>query len=389
MKTIKVILSIVCMLLIGNVMGAVLNISPAIPDVVLLLASSFALPSGVLMSIVPGIFSETTLQTVRVKMAAMLLDGRVKLQYTPQADGLLGLSQVSTAKFRELEVSEKDYEVELEWINACGPEVEDFTACTFGGDKASTNTQKYKLNFDQEVNFTIYESDFTTNDFNYEEALAALFLRADKQLMEAFAQFFYVVLNAGKGVNQYAGGYTICGSDTYIPAVNWTNNLMAYFMMMSKINQFSSPVLLDGGNLYQAYQIAGFNAGNADGKGAQAMFQNMKIFFDLINPLLVNGDINTDYIIETGAMSWANKVYFPNTAPKFGDDLYTRWNMGTKFSNLLPLKYDVISSASCDENNLTKRDFKVRLKAGVFVNPTGCSEDNTGILTMLCGNAPC
>lgn len=344
------------------------------------------------MSTTAGVFSETTLQDIRVKMAQMLLDSRVSKQFIPQADALKTLAKATTAKMTPLSNSEKDYDVELEWINACTEGVEDFVACELGGNKASTNTRKYTLQYDKQYGFTIDEADFTKNDFNFVDVMAKQMLKADVEHQQAFAQYFITVLNANAGVNDWTAGQYTCGDgSTYIPATNWTANLMAYIMQMSKMNRISNPILLDDGLLYQAWLLANFNASNDNGKGAQALFQGMNIDFDLVNPPAVNGDILTDYLIEIGAVSWANKVYHPagsNSMQFFNIDGMIKFSQASKFTDILPLNYDVVIKGACSDNNLTKFDVNVRLKADIFVNPTGCNETNTGILTLNCGTCP-
>ena len=101
------------------------------------------------MSTTQGVFSESDLNALRVKMAENLLDSRVKLQFQPRANALKTLRKATTASFAPLNAREKDYDVELEWINVCSNGVESFTSCSFGGDKASTNIKKYSLSYDK------------------------------------------------------------------------------------------------------------------------------------------------------------------------------------------------------------------------------------------------
>ena len=341
------------------------------------------------MSTTAGVWSETTLNALRVKMSEMMLDSRVKLQYQPKIDALKTLAQATTAKFAPLSAREKDYDVELEWINVCRDGVEAFTSCVFGGAKASTNIKKYNLTYDKMFRFSIDEADFTNNDFDFAEVMAKQMLKGDVELMEAFAGYFITFLNANRGNDLFTTGAYYCATgDAHIPALNWNANLMAYILMMSKINQFSNPLLLDGGLLYQAWALANFNAGNADGKGAAAMFAGMNINFDLFNPAVINGDILTDYLIETGAVSWANKVYHAAGAPTINQDGLIKFSQPSKFGAILPLNYDVVLKPACADNNLTKYDVTMRLKADIFANPTGCDANNTGILTLECGTCP-
>jgi hypothetical protein len=341
------------------------------------------------MSTTAGVFTETTLNAIRVKMAEAMLDSRVKLQYQPKADALKTLAQATTARFAPLNAREKDYDVELEWINVCRDGVVAFASCEFGGAKASTNIKKYSLTYDKAFKFSIDESDFMTNDFDFAEVMAKQILKGDVELMEAFAGYFITFLNANKGNDLFTTGAYYCATgDAHVPAINWTANLIAYFLMMSKMNQFANPILLDGGLMYQQYLLANFNAGNDNGKGAAALYQGMPLNFDLFNPAVINGDILTDYLIETGSVSWANKVYHNAGAPTINQDGLIKFSQPSKFGDILPLQYDIAMQPACTTNNLTKYDVTMRLKADIFANPTGCDANNTGILTVECGNCP-
>jgi hypothetical protein len=55
------------------------------------------------MSTTAGVFSETVLNDIFVKISQIMLDDRVKQQFIPQAESLKALSSVATARVTELE----------------------------------------------------------------------------------------------------------------------------------------------------------------------------------------------------------------------------------------------------------------------------------------------
>jgi hypothetical protein len=216
----------------------------------------------------------------------------------------------------------------------------------------------------------------------FEEHLAKALLRSDVILMEYLAEQFIARLNTGKGVNALTSPYTVVGSDTQVPAADWKADLFSYLAYAAGKNKFGSPVLLNDGLLYSAYMQAKFNSGNADGKGDQAAFNFMPIFFDMFRLPAVNGGSIYSYLINQGSFAWANHNYFKPGTLIEGD--YTRFQMPSAFSSsLLPVKYDVILKKSCTTNDLTQIEGKVKLAAGIYQNPTGCDADNTNVLSFI------
>ena len=277
----------------------------------------------------------------------------------------------------------KKYDLEVIWENACGIEAQDCTVCTMDGEKLSTNALSYSLSLCKEVQFAIDEYDYVDNEFDYATSIAKGFLRADKQLAEAYAAYAVSVLNANKGVNVFTGGPgVISGSDTYITAPYWGPNLMAYFMQVTQMNQFTTPVLASGQNLFQDYFLMNKLAANADGKGNAALMGTFPIYFDMFNIDTVNTPDLFTYLLSTGSVAMASRTYNPSTIEDLGT--VKRYTMPSQFVN--GLAYDVRYEATCS-NDMTKHNFKVKMTSDVFVNPAGCTETNTGILTFICGTA--
>ncbi len=60
-------------------------------------------------------------------------------------------------------------------------------SCTLGGNKSSTNAETKTLSCLREVGFSMNESDFIDNEFDIN--ISKALLRADKALVEYFAQY--------------------------------------------------------------------------------------------------------------------------------------------------------------------------------------------------------
>ena len=342
------------------------------------------------MSIVGGAFDETTLRTLRVKADEIMFDDRIKQQFIPQIGVVEGVRAAQTAlvnpKFQQIKDSKgqiKQYDVEVMWENACDITAEDNVACTFGGTKLSTNAQSYSLGYEKVVNFTVNEADYIDNEFDVESSIAKGFLKADKELSEAFAQYCVSQINAFKGVNAMgtAGKGVVSGSDTFIEAAYWDAKLVAYFIRAGILNRFSSPTFISGANLFEDMFVVNESSGNADGKGDDALYKNMKIFFDLFNIDSVNDPQLITYMISLGAIALATRHFNPATPEKL--HTFTRYSQQSRF--IPELTYDIFYESACD-SDLVEHKFKIKLKADLFNNPEGCAANNTGVLTFICGS---
>lgn len=343
------------------------------------------------MSIYKGVFTDTAIQNVRVMLEKLRMDDRVKLQFQPQVDLLAPFMSNGNPNVNIVQNSKgkmKDLVVEVEWINACEIADQACTNCSEGGNELSTNTKTYTMDICREVPFTVYEYDMLTNDFDMEMLIAKGFMKADEQLSDYFATQVVAFLNTNKGVNALDPGTNrgcISGADTYIKAAYWNAELMGYFGRVKQRNRFTNPYILSGANLHEAALISNFNAGNADGKGTQAMFGSLPIYFDEYQIDTVNSPTLITYMIQPYTYAVANKAYY--TPSPITYDFGKRWSITSKF--IPGFEYDVHYSNTCDSNTgFPVHNFTVKLKSGIYINPEACDDNNTGILTFLCGDCP-
>jgi len=341
------------------------------------------------MSTVSGAFSETLLRTLRVRADELMFDDRIKQQFIPQYGILDAIAAAQTAqvtpKFNSIKDSQgksKKTDIEVMWGNACEIVTQECTTCTYDGNELSTNAQTYSLDFCKEVQFGVSELSMLDNEFDWAELIAKGMLKADKELVEAFAVYSVSVLNANKGINQMGTGGkgVVSGSDTYILPAYWDAKLMAYFMRVAQLNRFTNPLLASGANLFEEYFIINKLQPDFNGKGNAALMQQFPIFFDLFNIDTVNTPDLYTYLLSMGSVAIGNVAYNPATVETIG--AWKRWKAPSKF--VPGLWYDYFYSPEC-EGDLVNNRFKVKLTADVLVNPEGCEANNTGILTFLCG----
>lgn len=338
------------------------------------------------MSTTAGVFDETLLMNYVIRAKEMAFDGRINTQYIPDWDTLKAVMSASNARVLDvISNSKKDFDVEIEWMNDCEGDVEDNTDCEFDGTKSSTNVKEYALEYEKVFRFSVDEADFRDNRFNTEDSVASRLLKADKKLVEWFNGLAIARLNTFAGVNVYDGDKgTVAGTDTYIPAPYWNPDLVAYFHKVSKLNKFNSPIILNGHNLYTQNYLAGAKVGNSDGSGDVVLFGRFPMYWDLFNLDSVNEE-QVSYMIENGSLAMANKTYNPDI-PQVVNGVFTRYTMSSNFVN--GLKYDVFYEPECSTGDAIKHNFKVKLKADIFINPAGCVETNTGVLRFVCGTEP-
>lgn len=334
------------------------------------------------MSTVGGSFSETKLLEQRVRASSILFDDRIKQQFVPQIEVLNAVKAVETATLNAQFQSRKEFDVELMWENFCDIEAQDCDdSCDLGGNKSSTNAETVSLECFKEVKFSMYESDFSDNEFDMN--IAKALLKADKELVEKFAQYVVAQIESFKGVNALTTGKgTVTGSETTIPAAYWNPSLFAYLNRVSIMNKMSNPILLSGNNLYEANYNAQMNAGNANGKGDRNMFGTIPTYFDLFNIDTVNTPDLKSYLLSMGSLAMVSKTFNPDVPEKLMP--FTRYTMS---SNFFPaLKYDVWYDNACEASarRQVAHNWTVRLTAGLFNNPHGCSLDNTGIISLKC-----
>jgi hypothetical protein len=334
------------------------------------------------MSTTAGYFDETILNDIRVRAAQIAFDDRVKQQYVADYEVINAIKAVQTANIYPSLARRKDVDVEVIWQNVCGQEVEDNTTCVIGGAKSSTNLKEYSLSYEKVVNFSEDEADYTDNEFEIQENIAKQFLVADKNLTENFAQYCVSQIEAFRGWNTTdpEGKGDITGADTYIAPVYWNPSLTAYFMRAAKMNKFTAPVFLSGYNLYESMYVASANAANANGKGDSILYNQLRMFFDLHNVDSVTDPLLKTYMLSTGSLAMAYRARNPMNPDR--TDVFTRWQMKSQY---LPFYYDVYYTTECTTDDLIQHNFKIKLTADLFNNPTGCDDNNTGVLSFVCG----
>jgi len=338
------------------------------------------------MSIVKGVFSETTLVNIQVKADSIWMDRIQREDYVPEAQVVNCIIDQTTAKFGALK-GKKDPTVDVGWINACEVSAASCTDCTISGTELSTNVEEYYLNREQCAEFSVCENDFRDNFFDMEDVIAKGFLKASLALDEWWAGQVVAVLNANVGVNEITTGKgAVAGTTTYISPAYWNADLFGYFARVAIGNRIKRPMLISGANLFESKFIADFEACCENKKGK---FGSMDVCFDLFNIDSTNSPDLVTYMINRGALAFVTKAYYEGISAaspsKYMDQ--NRWSMPS-FS-LPGVIYDVHYDNECSGcGDFFTHNFKLKTFGDIFLNPVGCTATRTGVLEFECGEEP-
>lgn len=335
------------------------------------------------MPIAAGDFSASELAQAIITADKMWADDMVNADYKANTGVYDAIKAEQNAKLELVQDGEKDRDVKITWINACGSEVEDADDdCKIGGDEAHSDSKTYALGQNKKYGFTVDEKVWRTNNHNMAEAVAVNLLRADKILSEYICRGMVAKIEAFKGVNQVNNGIgSVNGAtgNTDIAASDWNENLFAYLYRIAIQNEFSNPFLLSGTNLFEDRFLALQNAANGEGKGTSKLFQSIRSYFDLFNIDPVSSPELKTYLINRGSMAFASKVYYGKQPVTYVGAGQQRYSIASR--NLAGLEFDVVYTNRCT-NNTMKHDWTIYAKYDVFKNPTGCNGERTGVIAF-------
>lgn len=340
-----------------------------------------------------GTFTCTLLQKTIAKIDQIWADNATQSDYDADVELLRALRAEQTASFEELKNPDKDKTMRVWWLQDCSTGVstcaDDAEDCEFSGPEVESKCQDYALDICAHVSFSIEDNVFRTNEADASMALAKAMAARMKELDNYFAQSATAKLDTFAGTNQYTGGIgTVSGVTTYIPSNFWGPDIYGYFNLVKVKNKFKNAFMIHGENLNQWMWQAEFNNQNANNKDQKPKLSSIRSYWDLFNVDMINEGEKISYMVDKGSVAVVNKARYPLNNPKtyqFGK----RWSIESK---ALPgVYYDVYYKERCamvDGEEKIYHDYKIKLRAGVFLNPTGCNEDKTGVLRFACGTAP-
>jgi len=339
------------------------------------------------MSITAGVFSESALVDIQVKIDQIWADAIQKQDFVAHTDVVNAILANQTAVISELKGT-KDRTVDIGWINACEITDEACEICTIDGEELSTNVEEKTLTTCRQSPFKVEEGIFRSNMFDAEEVIAKGFLMAMKELDEFWAATLVAFLNANLGVNAVTNGKgVVSGTGTYVLPAFWDAGLMSYFARVATSNLFVNPYLVSGANLYESVWNAAYERSQAGSESKVLKYGSMPIYFDLFNIDSTNDPDLYTYMLHRGSVAFVAKNYYPSSRTEYMDE--HRWSIPSK--NIPGLRYDVHYKDSCEAQgsyDAMTYQFKLVTYGDFFLNPTGCDNTRTGVLGFVCGEEP-
>lgn len=333
-----------------------------------------------------GDFTPTRLAEIQLKVSEMWANPQTAKNYTANGETVKAIIENQTAEIKPLEDPEKLRDVTVKWVDFCGDTAIDTTnadQCPMDQDcgEGEGKTKTYALNIFIEDCFAVNEDKLETSIFSVEEVVAKGLLAKKKNILERFNAKALAVIVANMGVNPYEGDFAHIDAGTGYTEVQKKDfnieTMYPYWALVTALQRSNSAFVLDGGNLFQAAILAMKNAANSDGKLDQGLFAMMPYYQDLFG--FARNDIAANsYLIDRGSMAVATRSKYPVTPRVIGGSVnQTRYSV--PLEGLPGIMLDVQYQPVCSADTILHK-WNLKLRAGVFVNPTMCDDDNTGIL---------
>lgn len=321
-------------------------------------------------------FNSTNLPVMLEKADMIWADNQVNSQYMAKVDAWMHLQRVQTASVNTA-LQGKDKTVRVGWVNACNLATEACdSTCVTDGTALDSDYEDYTISSCRRVEFKINYNKFRDNLFNPDEAVAKGLLKAMKELDEYLAQEYIVFLNANGGTNEWSGWGTTSGGETTVANAEWNTGAFWKLNYTAQQNRFADATVLTGYNLAEVIYNARANAGNAEGKGDLVRTTGIASYIDPFNLETVNSGTYKTYLVDTGAVAFANKVYRPGRPTIWGGK-YTYFSRPSQ--NLPGVMYDVEVLQDCSSGEDIEV-YRVVANYNFLLNPTGCTATRTGIL---------
>lgn len=325
----------------------------------------------------------------KIKMEQIWRDAQANADYIAEVEALKVIkANQRGAEFPDLTDPNKDRTVKIVWLTDCNPNsvVDCPDECTIAGNEIADNCKDYELTVCKSIEFSIPEKRFRTSMWSKEEVMAKSMMTNMRILDEYIVQAMIAKMDTFTGTNAFLGSFSTSGSDTVIPAVNWTPNLYGYFVESMIMNRMRDAYMLSGHNMFQQDWNIMKEAGNAQGGAANVAKANtFQKYFDLFNMDSTLGAKKT-FLVRPSSMAFVSKNYYgPAPEEIKGKAAIIRYSVQS--FNLPFITYDVLHDTECVQglnNGDIKYKWRLSFKGDLFQNPTNCDGTKTGLLSFLC-----
>jgi hypothetical protein len=325
------------------------------------------------------------LATIQAKADERWLDPIQKIDLIANAEAARAVLENQSVKLGELLSKEKKNVVSVEWETTCdlaGQACSD--DCTITGPDVSPECKEYEISCLYEVPFMVGDRAYRERTTTAQDSIAKSLAAAMKIQDEYIASYLLTAIHLNAGTNVFTGAPgVVAGSTTTIPAASWGDNIWGYLAQAGIMNQFKNPYMITGNNLFQLTYNRMADFANADGKGnvnRMGLLQN-RLYFDLFNVETIAA--NHSFLLHKNAVAFINKAWYPLGAANAVNLLADEYAYSIGSYNLPGVVYDVFAQRKCSGNEFYTA-MKVQLHGTFALNPTPCSETNTGVLQFLC-----
>lgn len=317
--------------------------------------------------------------------------GSRQAEYTADVEPALAILQNQTARFEVLATPDKERDLKIWWVEDCDREdpVQGGDQCVIEGDEAGTLCADYSLTEDFQKSFVVSEEKFRTSGLSYETYVAQIMLKKMQLMDEFWAAKALTAFQLAAGVNKFAGQYSVVGNKTYIPAPAWNSDVFGYFDTALWKNKLGMSRMLSGTLLKQHMWKVGMETSNPNGEAEVAKMTAFGVpYFSRVMDETLG--YKAAFLFNVNALAMVTKarhsVYGPEGREVDADGGTLLLNT-VESRNLPGVVYDLYAQEKCANDDIT-HGYKIRSRGGIFLNPTGCDDDLTGVLQMVCGIAP-
>lgn len=341
-----------------------------------------------------GNFDCARLQEQKLKLSqAFVNNGVVDADLMADVAPLQMIRSIQTARFPVLQDPQKDNSVKLVWLDNCADTTADECStdeCAIDGVEGGTQCADYTLDICLESpGIVVTEKKFremgSTIDMDLE--VARMLAREMQGMDQALANQSISKLDSWAGENLNTSPYTVSGNTTTIPAAAWNPDLFGYFAVTRQRNKLPNMKLLLGGLMEQYLWKVQYEASTPEGQAAARKVGALgQVYSDMFTTEAQLGS-KAAFLVNPDSVAFVSKAYHAPYGA--GRTIYPSGGgkqiLYTINSLALPgVVYDVIYQEICDSNDV-KHTWKLKVKAGLFLNPTGCNTDRTGVLKFVCG----
>lgn len=323
-----------------------------------------------------GDFSASVLTKIKLKAENNWQDSRLAEEYKAHADAAVAVLANQTVTIKPLVDRDKDYEVEVVWIDPCNTTLRDCqSACDLQGPLTETKAQPYALTLCKEAAYSVNVETSRTNMYEVEEVAAQQIALRVKELDEWWAQRVLIKLKSFAGINVAPTPWTYnpVTNTTEVPTADYNVKMVSKLLKQAILNKMPNPYFIDNGNLFTEWWDKEIEKGNLDGAGDAARIKAIKLYFDMWN-FLPAGLTEDTFMVNKNAVALHTKVKHPDTPKYIGGQV--NHTIYTIPSTALPgVKYDVFYTMKC----VTVGNFEqyvhtwvIRTKGDVLLNPKGC-----------------